>query len=38
MGRSIGKIQIFNDYSLVDLPRDLHKETKNKLKKIKVRN
>ena len=37
-GRSIGKIQIFNDYSLVDLPRDLHSETKNKLKKIKVRN
>ena len=37
-GRSIGKIQIFNDYSLVDLPRDLHRETKNKLKKIKVRN
>ena len=36
-GRSIGKIQIFNDYSLVDLPRDLHKETKNKLKKIRVR-
>ncbi len=37
-GRSIGKIQIFNDYSLVDLPSDLHRETKNKLKKIKVRN
>ena len=37
-GRSIGKIQIFNDYSLVDLPRDLHRETINKLKKIKVRN
>ena len=37
-GRSIGKIQIFNDYSLVDLPRDLHRETKNKLKKIKVKN
>ncbi len=37
-GRSIGKIQIFNDYSLVDLPRDLNRETKNKLKKIKVRN
>ena len=36
-GRSIGKIQIFNDYSLVDLPRDLQKETKNILKKIKVR-
>ena len=36
-GRSIGKIQIFNDYSLVDLPKDLHSETKNKLKKIKVR-
>ncbi len=37
-GRAIGKIQIFNDYSLVDLPKDLHRETKNKLKKIKVRN
>jgi len=37
-GRSIGKIQIFNDYSLVDLPRDLNNEVKNKLKKIKVRN
>ena len=37
-GRSIGKIQIFNDYSLVDLPKDLHRETRNKLKKIKVRN
>ena len=37
-GRSIGKVQIFNDYSLVDLPKDLHRETKNKLKKIKVRN
>ncbi len=37
-GRSIGKIQIFNDYSLVDLPRDLHRETKNKLKRIKLRN
>ena len=36
-GRSIGKIQIFNDYSLVDLPKDLHRETKLKLKKIKVR-
>ncbi len=37
-GRSIGKVQIFNDYSLVDLPKDLHRETKNKLKKIKLRN
>ena len=37
-GRSIGKIQIFNDYSLVDLPRDLHRETKNKLRNLKVRN
>jgi len=37
-GRSIGKIQIFHDDSFVDLPRDLHRETKNKLKKIKVRN
>ena len=37
-GRSIGKIQIFDEYSLVDLPRDLHKETKNKLKNLRVRN
>ena len=37
-GESIGKIQIFNDYSLVDLPRDQNNEVKNKLKKIKVRN
>ena len=37
-GRSIGKIQIFNDYSLVDLPRDLHRETKNKLRNLKVSN
>ena len=36
-GRAIGKIQIFNDYSLVDLPKDLRRETKNKLKNIKVR-
>ena len=36
-GRSIGKIQIFNDYSLVDLPRNLNRETKNKLKTLKIR-
>ena len=37
-GRSIGKIQIFNDYSLVDLPRDLHGEVRNKLRNLKIRN
>ena len=37
-GRSIGKIQIFNDYSLVDLPKNLNNDIKQKLKKIKIRN
>jgi len=37
-GRTIGKIQIFNDYSLVDLPNNLHKDTKQKLKNLKIRN
>ena len=37
-GRTIGKIQIFSDYSLVDLPKNLHKETKEKLKNLKIRN
>ena len=37
-GRSIGKIQIFNDYSLVDLPRDLNGVVKNKLRNLKIRN
>ena len=37
-GRSIGKIQIFNEYSLVDLPRDLHGEVRNKLKDLRIRN
>ncbi len=37
-GRTIGKIQIFNDYSLVDLPKNLKKEIKNKLKNLKIRN
>ncbi len=37
-GKVIGKIQIFNDYSLVDLPKDLKKETKNQLKNLKIRN
>tara|TARA_Y100000589_G_scaffold328418_1_gene372489 strand:+ start:5870 stop:7645 length:1776 start_codon:yes stop_codon:yes gene_type:complete len=36
-GRSIGKIQIFNDYSLVDLPKNLKKETKIKLKYLKIK-
>ena len=37
-GRSIGKIQIFNDYSLVDLPRDLHGEVRNKLRNLRIKN
>ena len=37
-GRAIGKIQIFDDYSLVDLPNDLKKEIKNKLKNLKIKN
>ncbi len=37
-GRSIGKIQIFNDYSLVDLPRNLNGEIRNKLRNLKIRN
>ena len=37
-GRTIGKIQIFNDYSLVDLPNNLHKEIREKLKNLKIRN
>ena len=37
-GRTIGKIQIFNDYSLVDLPKNLHQETKEKLKNLRIRN
>ena len=37
-GKSIGKIQIFNDYSLVDLPKNLKKETKNQLKNLRIRN
>ena len=36
-GRAIGKIQIFNDFSLVDLPKNLHKETKEKLKNLKIK-
>ena len=37
-GKSIGKIQIFNDYSLVDLPKNLKKEDKNQLKNLRIRN
>ena len=37
-GRTIGKIQIFKDYSLVDLPKNLHKQTKEKLRNLKFRN
>ena len=36
-GRTIGKIQIFNDFSLVDLPKNINKETKEKLKNLKIR-
>ena len=37
-GRSIGKIQIFNDYSLVDLPRDLNGDVRNKLRNLRIKN
>ena len=37
-GRSIGKIQVYNDYSLVDLPKNLNKDIKQKLKNLKIRN
>ena len=37
-GRAIGKIQIFNEYSLVDLPRDLHSDVRNKLRNLRIRN
>ncbi len=36
-GRSIGKIQIFNDFSLVDLPKNLKRDTLNKLKNLKIK-
>ncbi len=36
-GRSIGKIQVFNNFSLVDLPKNLNKETINKLKNLKIK-
>tara|TARA_B100000212_G_scaffold207344_1_gene156442 strand:- start:85 stop:585 length:501 start_codon:yes stop_codon:yes gene_type:complete len=36
-GRSIGKIQVFNDFSLVDLPKNLSKETIMKLKHLKIK-
>ena len=36
-GKSIGKIQIFNEYSLVDLPKNLKKETKNQLKNLRIK-
>ena len=36
-GRSIGKIQIFNEFSLVDLPKNLNRDTKNKLKSLKIK-
>ena len=36
-GRSIGKIQIFNDFSLVDLPKNLKRDTKAKLKNLKIK-
>ena len=37
-GRAIGKIQLFSDYSLVDLPKNLKKEDKNQLKNLRIRN
>ena len=36
-GRAIGKIQVFNDFSLVDLPRNLNRDTINKLKNLKIK-
>ncbi len=36
-GRAIGKIQVFNDFSLVDLPKNLNKETVMKLKNLKIK-
>ena len=36
-GRAIGKIQVFNDFSLVDLPKNLGRETINKLKNLKIK-
>ncbi len=36
-GRAIGKIQVFNDYSLVDLPKNLNRETIIKLKNLKIK-
>ena len=36
-GRAIGKIQVFNDFSLVDLPKNLNRETVNKLKNLKIK-
>ncbi len=36
-GRAIGKIQVFNDFSLVDLPKNLNRETIMKLKNLKIK-
>ncbi len=36
-GRDIGKIKVFNDFSLVDLPKNLNRETINKLKNLKIK-
>ncbi len=36
-GRAIGKIQVFKDFSLVDLPKNLNKDTINKLKNLKIK-
>ena len=36
-GRAIGKIQVFNDFSLVDLPKNLNKETILKLRNLKIK-
>ena len=37
-GRMIGRIQIFENHSFVDLPRDMPKDIYNNLKKVKVMN
>ena len=33
-GRNIGRINIYDDYTLIDLPADMSKETINALKKV----
>jgi ATP-dependent RNA helicase DeaD len=37
-GRSIGRIHIFDAYSLIDLPRDLSRKDREDLQRLRVRN